>query len=144
MSSCETYLEDPEANAAHVQSCAACAALFGELDEEIAARPVSVNVDALPFAPWEGASHRTWPLVIAGAVALLILATVLAYAAGFTSLRGIAHVVFSEIPPVQGVVRILQLTGQAIGVPLVAVLFLGINTILFLLLRRTPKGIDVS
>ncbi|HUP61551.1 MAG TPA: hypothetical protein VNA69_14150 [Thermoanaerobaculia bacterium] len=143
MSSCETYLEDPEANAAHVQSCAACAALFGELDEEIAARPVSVNVDALPFAPWEGASHRTWPLVIAGAIALLVLATVFFFAAGFTSPRGLANVLFAEIPPVQDMPRVLQLWGQGIGIPLVAVLFLGINTILFLLLRRTPKGIDV-
>lgn len=144
MNSCDAYLEDPEANAAHVQSCEVCAALFGELDEEIVAKPVSVKLDALPFAPWEGASHRTWPLVIAGGIALLTLATVLCFAAGFTSVRGLANVMFAEIPPVHGVVQILQLTGKSIGVPIVAVLFLGINTILFLLLRRAPKGIDVS
>jgi hypothetical protein len=37
----------------------------------------------------------------------------------------------------------LQLTGRAIGAPLVAVLFVVINTLLFVLLRRAPKGVDV-
>jgi hypothetical protein len=74
---------------------------------------------------------------------VIILAVVLCYAAGVTSLSGIAHAVMSAIPPVQPVVRILQLTGVAIGGPIVAVLFVAINTILFLLLRRAPRGIDV-
>ena len=141
---CEEYLQDPESNAAHVESCAACAALFGDLDEAVEVQHVPVNVDALPLAPWEGASYRTWPLVIAGVIALLVLATVFFFAAGFTSVRGLAHVVVADIPPVEGLVRVLHLTGRAIGVPIIAVLFLGINTILFLLLRRAPKGIDVS
>jgi len=143
MTPCEEYLEDPEAHAEHVVSCDACRALGEELDVAIDARPVPLNLDALPLAPWEGASHRTWPLVAAGLASVLMLAVVLAYAAGVTSLSGIAHAMMSAIPPVQPVVRMLQLTGREIGGPVVAVLFLAINTILFLLLRRSPRGIDV-
>ena len=143
MNSCEDYLQDPEANAAHLESCEACRALAFELDEEIDVQPRPIRVDSLPLAPWEGASHRTWPLVAAGVAATLILAVVLFFAAGVSSLSGIVHAVTSGIPPLQPVVRVLQLTGHAIGAPIVAVLFLAINSILFLLLRRAPRGIDV-
>lgn len=143
MTPCDEYLQDPEANAAHLESCDACRSLVEELDDEIEVQHRPLNLDALPLAPWEGASHRTWPLVAAGLASVLILAVVLCYAAGVTSLSGIAHAMMSAIPPVQPVVRVLQLTGRAIGVPVVAVLFLAINTILFLLLRRAPRGIDV-
>ena len=143
MTPCEKYLEDPEANAAHLESCDACRALVEDLDDEIEVQHRPISVDALPLAPWEGASHRTWPLVAAGLAALAILATVLAFAAGVTSLTGMAAALTTLIPPVQPVVRALQHTGRAIGFPVVAVLFVVINTILFLLLRRAPRGIDV-
>ena len=143
MTPCEEYLEDPEAHAGHVVSCDACRALGEELDVAIDVQHVPLNLDALPLAPWEGASHRTWPLVAAGLASVLMLTVVLCYAAGVTSLSGIAHAMMSAIPPVQPVVRMLQLTGREIGGPVVAVLFLAINTILFLLLRRSPRGIDV-
>ena len=143
MITCDQYLQDPEANAAHLESCEACRALVEELDDEIEVQHRPISVDALPLAPWEGASHRTWPLVGAGVAAMLILAVVLFFATGVSSLSGIANAVLSAIPPVQPVVRVLQLTGHAIGAPMVAVLFLVINSILFLLLRRAPKGIDV-
>jgi hypothetical protein len=143
MTPCDEYLEDPEANAAHLETCLACRALVEDLDEEIEVRHRPLNVDALPLAPWEGASHRTWPLVAAGVVATLILAIVLFFAAGVSSLSGITQAVLSAIPPVQPVVRVLQLTGHALGVPMVAVLFVVINTILFFLLRRAPRGYDV-
>jgi hypothetical protein len=140
---CEEYLEDPEANAAHLETCEACRAMFEELDEEMPVEHRPIRVDALPLAPWEGAAHRTWPLVAAGAAAAVILAIVLCYAAGISSLSGIAQALISEVPPVQGVVKLFQHTGQALGGPTVALLFIVINTILFLLLRRAPKGIDV-
>jgi len=143
MTSCDEYLQDPETHAAHLESCNACRALVEDLDDEIEVRHRPLNVDALPLAPWEGASHRTWPLVAAGVAATLILSLVLFFAAGVSSLNGIVNAVTSGIPPLQPVVRALQLTGRAIGVPIVAVLFLAINSILFLLLRRAPRGIDV-
>jgi len=143
MDSCEDYLQDPEEHAAHVASCETCRALIEELDDIVDVQHRAVSLDALPLAPWEGASHRTWPLVAAGLAAVLILAIALFFASGVSSLNGIASAVMSAIPPVQPVVRVLQLTGHAIGVPVIAVLFVAINSILFLLLRRSPKGIDV-
>ena len=140
---CDDYLEDPEGHAAHLESCATCRAMFEELDEDIEVSPRPVVVEALPLAPWEGAAHRTWPLVAAGVVAMLILTTVLFFAAGISSLRGVATAVFSAVPPVEGLVKFFQHTGQALGPARVALLFIVINTILFLLLRRAPKGIDV-
>jgi len=143
MTPCEEYLQDPEANAAHLESCDDCSALAFELGDEVEVQHRPIAVDALPLAPWEGASHRTWPLVAAGLAATLILAFVLFFASGVSSLSGIANAVLSAIPPIRPVVRVLQLTGHAVGAPLIAVLFLVINSILFLLLRRAPRGIDV-
>ena len=48
-----------------------------------------------------------------------------------------------SMPSIEALLTFLQLTGRAIGGPLVAVLFVAINTILYLLLRRAPKGVDV-
>ena len=136
---CEEYLQDPDANAAHLESCAECRAIESELagEIEIAHRPLTV--DALPMAPWEGASHRTWPLVGAGLVAAVTLAVVLSAYAGISPLT----VASASMPSLEAILTFLRLTGSAIGAPLVGLLFLVINTILFLLLRRAPKGVDV-
>lgn len=140
---CEEYLQDPEANAAHLESCALCRSIeegLGPDDEmSIDIQPRPLNLDALPMATWEGASHRTWPLVLAGLVASLTLAIVLSAAAGISPV----DVVSTSLPSIQALLTFLQLTGRSIGGPLVAVLFVAINTILFLLLRRSPKGADV-
>lgn len=146
---CDDYFEDPETNAAHLETCEACRAMTEELDEpiEVAHRPITV--EALPLASWEGASHRTWPLVAIGALSVLILAIALFLAAGTPPLRGIARAVTSGIPPVDAVMKTFQLVGSGLhSAPAlvhvgVAVLFVVINTILFLLLRRAPRGIDV-
>lgn len=146
---CEDYLQDPEANAAHLESCAECRAIAEELDDAIAVAPRAISLDALPMATWEGASHRTWPLVAAGAVAVAILAVVLFLAAGISPLQGIARAVTSAVPSLDLMVNLSQLAGGALHkAPVawhiaIAVSFVAINTILFLLLRRAPKGIDV-
>lgn len=140
---CEEYLEDPEAHAAHLETCADCRAIDEALAEDLAlpleieARPL--RVDALPLASWEGASHRTWPLVGAGFVSALTLAIVLSAYAGISPMT----VVTSSMPSLDALLTFLDLTRRAIGGPLVAVLFVVINTILYFLLRRAPKGVDV-
>ena len=135
---CDQYLEDPEAYAAHAQSCADCSVLAVGLElPDVPSRPVSL--DALPMASWEGASHRTWPLVVAGVVAVSILAMVLWTATGVSPVATMS----STVPPLDALLKMLQLTGKGLGGPAVAVLFVVINSILFLLLRRAPKGIDV-
>ncbi|HEX6098499.1 MAG TPA: hypothetical protein VF432_19440 [Thermoanaerobaculia bacterium] len=136
---CEEYLEDPEANAAHLETCAECRALEEDfaLPIEIQHRPI--RVDALPLASWEGASYRTWPLVGAGVVSALTLAIVLSAYAGISPLT----VMTSSMPSLDALLTFLDLTRRAIGGPLVAVLFVVINTLLYFLLRRAPKGVDV-
>lgn len=136
---CEEYLQDPDANAAHLETCAECRAFEEELAPPVEIEHRPLRVDALPMASWEGASHRTWPLVGAGLVAALTLAIVLSAYAGISPMT----VMTSQMPSIEALLTFLQLTGRAIGGPLVAVLFVAINTILYLLLRRAPKGVDV-
>jgi len=136
---CEEYLNDPEANAAHLESCDVCRAIEEDLGEPVAVNARPLNLDALPLAPWEGASHRTWPLVGAGVVATLTLLIVLSAAVGVSPVDAVS----SSLPSVQALLTLLQLTGRLIGAPVFAVLFILINTILFVLLRRSPKGVDV-
>ncbi|HEX2062551.1 MAG TPA: hypothetical protein VHK90_17560 [Thermoanaerobaculia bacterium] len=146
---CEDYFEDPEKNAAHLETCELCRSMHEELDTEIDVRPRPLNVDALPLAAWEGAAHRTWPLVAAGLAAVLILAVALFLAAGTPPLRGIAGAVTSSLTSFEAASKFFQLLGGGLhSAPTmvhitIAVLFVVINTILFLLLRRAPRGIDV-
>lgn len=148
---CEDYFDDPEKNAAHLETCTLCRALeenVGTLDlEPMSLRPL--NLDALPLATWEGATHRTWPLVAVGAVSVLVLAIALFLAAGTPPLRGIARAVTSSVTSFEAVTKFLQLLGTGLhSAPTlvhvtIGVLFVFINTLLFLLLRRSPRGIDV-
>jgi hypothetical protein len=153
---CEDYFENPELNAAHLERCAECRALEEALHEETAGdlgdagfEPRPISVDALPLATWEGASHRTWPLVAAGALSVLSLAIVLFLAAGTPPLRGIAQAVTSSVPGFEAASKFFAHFGSGIhGAPMhyhviIGVLFVVINSLLFLLLRRPPKGIDV-
>ena len=146
---CEDYFEDPENNTAHLESCELCRATERELAEAVEVKSRPVSIDALPLAPWEGASHRPWPLVGAGLAAVTILAAALFLAAGTPPLRGIARAVTSTLTSYEAVSRFFQLMGNGLhGAPAlvhvtIAVLFVSINTLLFVLLRRSPKGIDV-
>jgi hypothetical protein len=146
---CDEYFEDPEKNEAHLASCAECRAVTEELDGSIEVEHRPIRVDALPLAPWEGASHRTWPLVAAGAASVLILAVVLFLAAGTPPLRGIAGTFTSGVMSFEATTKFFQHFGPGLhSAPamvhvIIGVLFVVINTILFLLLRRAPKGLDV-
>jgi hypothetical protein len=145
---CEDYFEDPEKNAAHLETCELCRALEDGGDAvDIEPRPL--NLDALPLATWEGATHRTWPLVAVGAMSVLVLAIALFLAAGTPPLRGIARAVTSSVTSFEAATKFFQLFGTGLhSAPTlvhvtIAVLFVFINTLLFLLLRRAPRGIDV-
>jgi hypothetical protein len=149
---CEDYFEDPEKNAAHLETCELCRALEEDVDAlniELPIEPRPLNVDALPLATWEGAAHRTWPLVAVGAMSVLVLAIALFLAAGTPPLRGIARAVTSSVTSFEAATKFFQLFGTGLhSAPTlvhvtIAVLFVFINTLLFLLLRRAPRGIDV-
>jgi len=139
--SCLRYLEDPEANAGHLADCAECRALFGEHDD-VPAKPLAL--DALPLAPWEGASHRAWPLVISGIVVALISAAVLCVVAGMTPLQ----VVERAFKSVQSMRAFVFTSADALreasrGAQIAfAAAFIVVNGVLVALLRRSPRGID--
>jgi hypothetical protein len=145
---CERYMADPEANAAHLAECEGCAALFGA--PEMPLEPKPIEVSALPLAPWEGASHRAWPLVLGGALALFTIAAGLFVAAGVAPVSGVTGAIRSGMPPLDIIETLLQHAGAAAqNAPggwqiAVAILFVVVNTALFLLLRRAPKGAGID
>lgn len=149
MMTCDDYLRDPEGAAAHLETCAECAAIAARLDAEVPHRARAIDPDALPLAGWESASQRTWPLVAAGALAVLVLAVVLFIAAGTSPLRGIARAFGSAVPSLDLMVNLSELAGGALhNAPaiwhiVIGVSFVVINTVLVLLLRRAPRGVDV-
>jgi len=139
---CQRYLEEPEANAEHLRHCAECRAVFDALGLEVEGAPLAVG--ELPLAPWEGASHRPWQLIAACAVSILALSIVFFVYAGTSPLS----VLSSAMTRLQAMREILRLTSSAVRTaPLmwqvtIGVLFVAVNTILVLLLRRAPRGID--
>ena len=139
---CQRYLEDPEANAEHPRQCAECRAVFDALGLEVEARPLAVR--ELPMASWEGAAHRPWGLIAAAAIAVLTL-SILFFAYANTSPLS---VVSSEMTRLQMMREVFRLASTAVrNAPLtwqvtIGVLFIVVNTVLVLLLRRAPRGID--
>ena len=145
--SCERYLQEPEANAAHLETCEECRALFAP--PELLVEPATVTADALPLAPWEGASHRSWPLALVAGVAMLLAAIALFLIAGVAPLGGVAGAIVAVIPSADLVLSASRLVGTGLQhAPMswqvgIGAAFLLVNTIFFLLLRRAPRGIDV-
>ena len=135
--SCQRYLEDPEANAAHLAQCEKCRALVETLDERLEASGLGPRASELPLASWEGASYRSWPLVIGGALLVGVLAAVLLAVAGTSPLS-----VIGTVPSPSVIMSTLQHVGASAPV-LVCVLFVLVNAIFIALLRRAPRGIDV-
>lgn len=142
---CQKYLEDPEANAAHLASCADCSTLNASLEPSGALARASVPIDALPLAAWEGASYRSWPLVAAGAIAVAVIAALLFAATGTSPLE----IVRGNVPSSQVIASMVRLAGGAVqNAPVawqvgIAICFVIVNAIFIALLRRAPRGIDV-
>lgn len=142
---CQRYLEDPEAHAAHPETCADCAALaLLDAPPGDAVTPLRVDAASLPVAPWEGASHRAWSLVLGGVAGIVIFALALCAAAGLSPL----HVAESSLVPVNTSLDLVVHAGQSLraasGAAQIgfAVAFVIVNALLFVLLRRAPRGID--
>ncbi len=145
---CQRYLEDPEANAAHLADCDACRALAATLDAppvvETGTSPVTVDLNALPLAPWEGAAHRPWALIASLAGGVFLLAVAVCMAAG----TSITRAVTSSTGTFDLLRDLVRLTGDAaphapVGWRIAAILlFFGTNGLLVVLLRRAPRGTD--
>jgi len=131
---CERYIEDPEANASHLETCEECRALFGA-DASVPAPKIDVN--ALPLASWEGAQHRSWPLVTGAALAIFAIAAALFAASGASP----ADTLAANVPTLDRLHALVLLMRQA-PIMVVGVLFVVVNTLLIALLRRAPKGLS--
>ncbi len=101
-------------------------------------------MDALPLAPWEGSSHRPWPLVLGIVAVVVIIALALCDAAGLSPLH-VAESSLTSMEAMRGLIdrataslRAASLVWQiAFGIA-----FLVVNGLLIVLLRRSPRGID--
>jgi hypothetical protein len=134
---CQRYAEDPEGNAAHLSECRACREIYALLDAPVDLQPM--RVEALPLAGWEGAAHRSWSLVIGGAFALAAIALGLCAAAGISPLAALeAGARFDW----RGLLGMATRAVQPLGPIGFSALFIAVNTVLVLLLRRAPRGID--
>jgi len=131
---CQRYAEDPEGNASHLRECAKCAAIYGGVQTR------AVNVESLPLAPWEGAAYRPWPLVIGGALAVLAIALALCAAAGLSPI--VALTVGFRSDAARAAIALIDQKLRPLGPFVFAALFIAVNSILVLLLRRAPRGID--
>jgi hypothetical protein len=141
---CQQYLEDPEANAAHLQTCAECRAVNAGLTEKADVEPTSIDVDALPLAPWEGSSHRPWPLVLGVAAVVVAVALALLDAAGLSPMH-VAESSLTSMDSIRGQLRIWadSLRAASLGAQIAfGVAFVVVNALLIVLLRRAPRGID--
>jgi hypothetical protein len=143
--SCRQYLEDPEANASHLAECAECRAIAESLQSSGPDPRASVDLKALPLAAWEGASHRAWPLVAAGAIAVAAIAALLFMATGTSPMQ----LLRGKVPSKDLVASFVRLFSGAVqNAPVgfqivVAFLFVVVNAVFIALLRRAPRGIDV-
>jgi hypothetical protein len=127
----------------HPAGCESCRAFAESLGDEVDVRPITVKT--LPMAAWEGAAHRSWPLLIAAAGGLLIAAMAVLAVAGLSPLE-LFH---GRVPSLDILMSMATMAGGAVqNAPRtwqVAILvgFVVINAIFVALLRRAPKGIDV-
>ena len=141
---CQRYLEDPEANAAHLRTCAKCNAEAIALAEKADVAPPSIDLDALPLAPWEGSSYRAWPLVLGTAAVVAIVALALLDAAGMSPL----HVVEGSLTSMEAMRTLLNraaisLRSASLGAQVAfGAAFVIVNGLLIALLRRAPRGIN--
>ncbi|HUP45398.1 MAG TPA: hypothetical protein VM779_07780 [Thermoanaerobaculia bacterium] len=140
---CRRYLEDPEAFGAHLAECAECRAVQEQLQAKV--QNHALRIESLPLAPWEGAGHRSWALVLGGVLFVVAVTAALFAAAGTSPLPAISAALRQVIPARDVVVSFLDLgSGIVKAAPItIVVLFIAVNAALIALLRRAPKGIDV-
>lgn len=141
--------------AEHARSCPDCARYLRELervDEAVSmpvdSAPLSIDPRTLPVAPWEGASYRSWTLVISAAISLAVLAGLLFAAAGVGPIEG-ARGVFRALAR-GNMLRLAAVFGESLRqAPLqfhlmIVGAFVLVNVLLVRLLRRPPRGADAT
>jgi hypothetical protein len=140
--SCQQYLQNPEANTSHLAECEECRRMTEALMEpRLQPGATEVRLESLPLAPWEGAGHRSWPLVLGSALTVIAIAAAFFAAAGVTPIDVFRH----NAPSLDMAASIIRLVQNAPATFHIVVIgsFLVVNALLMLLLRRAPRGIDV-
>jgi len=156
---CLQFRENPEAYSSHPENCEACAATLEEvtdLDRRIATQvllsdvsPIELDSRNLPVAPWEGASERAWPLAVLGALALVFMAVILFLLSGVSPTDGFQAVLMSQLPRFE-LFEVASVVGEGLrAAPLrvhlfILIAFVVVNVVFVRLLRRAPRGVDVS
>lgn len=154
---CERFMQDPEGERKHAETCAECAVVLADIERmETAFSDISLDthsvaedvVPRLPLAPWEGAAHRSWRLVGFVLAALVVgfgIAVLLAGASPLASVTQTAKLSFvtaiGAVKLAPALPRMLDAAPVALRVGL-AISFVVINLALFFLLRRQPRGYD--
>lgn len=144
---CTMYLQDPETNAAHLAECPSCRQMSRglELEPEVRPRPLP----RLPVAPWEGASYRPWGLVVIAGAVVILASFALFIVAGVSPWEGFAVTFVSLAGRLELLSRASAIAELLRGAPrafhlLVLTAFVVVNILFALLLRRPPKGYDVT
>lgn len=147
---CELYLENPEQHRDHLAGCESCRRLENWLNvgPDSDGR-VSAVISRLPVAPWEGAAYRAWGIVAAAAALVVLGATALFLMSGVSPVEGFLTVLRSLLPGFDVshfTNSIPQMLREApIQFHLVVLTaFILVNAVFFLMLRRPPKGYDVT
>lgn len=141
---CQRYMEDPEGHAGHLETCAECRAVEAALAAKTDLKSTPISLDALPLAPWEGSSHRAWPVVLGASAVVVAIALALCAIADISPL----HVAQRSLKSMDAVRGLLQnasesLRAASLGAQVAfGVAFIVVNALLVILLRRAPKGID--
>jgi hypothetical protein len=157
---CAEFFENPDADPQHADRCAECRRTMEELDRldlalqaaaVAAPEPIAPRLERrLPLAPWEGADYRAWGtallgllLVVLGGIALFLLAGVSPLTGYGEAVRSAATTplhwgrLFTEVPEL---IRVAPVSFHL----LIAAVFVTVNLLLFLLLRRPAGGYDAA
>lgn len=155
---CKRFMEDPEAHRAHAASCSDCRAFLAEvekLDEQltgatsIETRSLSSSVTRdLPLAPWEGAQHRSWSVVVIGSIVVVVLAAIAFASGGMSPVRGFVSAVRQTLSAQMSWMALFRVVPELLqNAPLpfhllLAASFIAVNLLLYVLMRKSPKGYD--
>lgn len=157
MTDCERYRNDPEANAAHVDQCTECRELAIELariegdlsDLSVQPKPEFHDQVAtrLPLAPWEDARYQSWGLTVTVLVTLSLLVSGAFMAVGVSPIRAARALGSTMLPLVSPWTLAQSFSTLISSAPArfhitIGVLFVVVNLILLVLLRRPPRGYD--
>jgi len=143
---CEAFLEEPEKAEEHLRSCDSCRALVDELSRGSDEDARRFSLDALPVAPWEGASHRSWSSVAAVGAAIAILALAGFVIAGVPPLKGFWQGLIGGMFPTLDPLKLLMAVSNFVrSAPTSFHLFIGVafvivNIVFVAMLRRNARG----